>query len=142
MANYAQTVNVIGCIKTTKTHADFDSTAMPLVLYRKNFGTIPVSVEQNAAPLDVAAALTTDKRALTIGLVNPQNLAVPVKVRLSGMRLSGKAQAWTISGDDLMAFNQPGEPRKVDIKDAPAADLNNGVTLKPYSITLWKVPVQ
>ena len=44
MAHYAQTVNVIGCIKTTKTDAFFDATALPLMLYRHHFGTIPVEV--------------------------------------------------------------------------------------------------
>src|SRR6185369_14266791 len=32
MAEYAQTVNVIGCVKTTKTTAFFDTTALPLLL--------------------------------------------------------------------------------------------------------------
>ncbi|NQT13612.1 MAG: alpha-N-arabinofuranosidase, partial [Planctomycetes bacterium] len=39
MAHYAQTVNVIGCIKTTKTDAFFSTTALPLMLYRKQYGT-------------------------------------------------------------------------------------------------------
>ena len=56
MANYAQTVNVIGCIKTTKTHAEFRLHGLPLMLYRQHFGTIPVKVEHQAAPLDISAA--------------------------------------------------------------------------------------
>ena len=59
MANYAQTVNVIGCIKTTKTAAEMETTGLVLQLYRAHFGTIPVAV-QTEAPLDVAAALTAD----------------------------------------------------------------------------------
>ena len=42
MANYAQTVNVIGCIKTSKTAACFDTTGLVLKLYRQHFGVIPV----------------------------------------------------------------------------------------------------
>ena len=37
MANYAQTVNVIGCIKTSKTDAAFATTGLVLKLYRKYF---------------------------------------------------------------------------------------------------------
>ena len=44
MANYAQTVNVIGCIKTTRTAAAFETTGLVLKMYRNNFGTIPVEV--------------------------------------------------------------------------------------------------
>ena len=44
MANYAQTVNVIGAIKTTKTEAVLDSTGVILALYRHQFGPLPVTV--------------------------------------------------------------------------------------------------
>ncbi len=142
MANYAQTVNVIGCIKTTKTAAEIDSTGMPLMLYRQHFGTIPVAVEHQAAPLDISAALTKDKKALTVAVVNPTQNAAQLKLNLGSTKLAGKAQTWIIAGDDPMAYNQPGEPRKVDIQVAGATDLAGVVSVKPLSITLWKVAVQ
>jgi alpha-N-arabinofuranosidase len=142
MANYAQTVNVIGCIKTTKTHADFDSTAMPLILYRHHFGTIPVRVEHQAAPLDISAALTSDKKTLTLGVVNPTKDTIQLKLNLNGLKPADKAQTWIIAGDDPLACNQPGESRKVDIQQAAPTDLSNTVSVKPLSITLWRAPVQ
>lgn len=141
MANYAQTVNVIGCIKTTKTAADFDSTAMPLVLYRQHFGTIPLAVEHQAAPLDVSAALTADKKALTVAVVNPTKDPAQLKLNLGSIRPTGKAQTWVIAGDDPKAYNQPGEPRKVDIREAAAADLAGPVSVQPLTVTLWKVAI-
>jgi alpha-N-arabinofuranosidase len=142
MANYAQTVNVIGCIKTTKTAADFDSTAMPLMLYRQHFGTIPVAVAHQAAPLDISAALTADKKALTVAVVNPTKDPAQLKLDLSAVKLAGRAQTWVIASDDPKAYNQPGEPRKVDIQEAGTADLAGVVPVQPLSITLWKVAVQ
>jgi alpha-N-arabinofuranosidase len=142
MANYAQTVNVIGCIKTTRTAADFDSTAMPLMLYRRHFGTVPVAVEHQAAPLDISAALTADKKALTVAVVNPTRDTAQLKLNPSAVKLAGQAQTWVITGDDPMACNQPGAPRKVDIQEAGAADLGGVVSVKPLSVTLWKVAVQ
>ena len=139
MANYAQTVNVIGCIKTTKTEADFDSTGLPLMLYRREFGTIPVSVDHAASPLDIAAALTADKKELTIGVVNPTEQAVSLDVTVSSMAPAGQARTWVITADDPMAYNQPGEPRRVDVHQAGLTDLSNPVTVKPLSITLLKV---
>jgi hypothetical protein len=41
-----------------------------------------------------------------------------------------------------LAYNQPGEPRKVDIQEAGPADLAGVVSVKPLSITLWKVAIQ
>ena len=49
MANYAQTVNVLGCIKTSKTAAALDTTGLVLMLYRKHFGTLPVAAEADRA---------------------------------------------------------------------------------------------
>ncbi len=72
MANYAQTVNVIGAIKTSRTDATFDTTGLVLALYRAQFGSIPVSVSGSPGKLDVSAALTDDGKALTVAVVNPQ----------------------------------------------------------------------
>jgi len=142
MANYAQTVNVIGCIKTTKTHAEFDATGLALMLYRTHFGTIPVQVVCQAAPLDISAALTADKTALTVSVVNPKSEPADLKFNFASMKPAGRAETWTISGTDPLAYNQPGEPRRVDIKSAAAADLGGTVSVSPYSITLWRLSVK
>jgi alpha-N-arabinofuranosidase len=142
MANYAQTVNVIGCIKTTKTAADFDSTGLPLMLYRKEFGTIPVKVTHEAAPLDVSAALTEDCREITVGIVNPTWDTYALNLKLEGVRLAGAAKTWVIVGKSPMAYNQPGEPRNVDIEQAGATDLAGTISVRPLSITLLRARVR
>ena len=104
MANYAQTVNVIGCIKTTKTAAFFDTTALPLLLYRREFGTVPLEVTGNQGDraLDVVAAKTKDGRAITIGIVNPQAKPQSMKVKFDGVKVRllchGLANRWLRSG--------------------------------------------
>ncbi len=138
MANYAQTVNVIGCIKTTKTAAEFDSTGLPLMLYRKHFGTIPVAVTHEAAPLDISAALTENGKEITVGVVNPTGDTYALNLNLNGVEPAGVAKTWVIAGDDPMAYNQPGEPRNVDIEQADPTDLTGTVSIKPLSITLLR----
>jgi alpha-N-arabinofuranosidase len=143
MANYAQTVNVLGCVKTTKTAADFDSSAFPLLLYRAHFGTLPLPVQNPAAPTDVAAALTSDKKILTIGVVNPKDGAVSLQLKLKSARIANYGRAWLILGPnppDPMAFNQPGEKRKVDLHEYPS-NVNWPVTVPAYSIALFQFPV-
>lgn len=41
-AFYAQTVNVIGAIKTSRRNAAFETTGLVLALYRHQFGELPV----------------------------------------------------------------------------------------------------
>ena len=141
MAHYAQTVNVIGCIKTTKTDACFDATGLPLMLYRNHFGEIPVAVEA-AKPLDVAAALSADRKTLTLGIVNPttQELKVPLVVK--GISLTGTGMLRRIAGDDPMIYNEPGKEPRLRIEETPVASVSDGLAVTPYSVTLYTLPVQ
>ena len=84
MANYAQTVNVIGAIKTTKTQAEMEPTGLVLQLYRRHFGTVPVEVSGAPAPLDASAALTADGRALTVGRREPDRSAAAAEAGRRG----------------------------------------------------------
>ncbi len=118
MANYAQTVNVIGAIKTTPVSAEMETTGLVLELYRRRFGVTPVEVTGAPPPLDVAAAWTADKSALTVGVVNPTEQAQSIDLVLKGAQLTGQGMSWVISGPDRMAHNDPGRPRVVDIRQA------------------------
>jgi alpha-N-arabinofuranosidase len=126
MAHYAQTVNVIGAIKTTKTAAEMETTGLVLQLYRAKFGQIPLAIEQTFAPLDIAAALTSERKMLTVGVVNPTNAEVKLNLAVVGVALAGPGTRWHITGPDEFAHNSPGKPRVVDIQRTEAA----GPTLK------------
>ena len=115
MANYAQTVNVIGAIKTTKTAAAFETTGLALKLYRDHYGTLPVAVNENSGPLDVAAAWNEKRNALTIGVVNPTYSEVALKLETRGAKLGRSARVWRIAGTERMAYNHPGGSSQVTI---------------------------
>ena len=140
MAHYAQTVNVIGCIKTTKTEAFFATTGLPLMLYRRHFGAIPVPLTGNheAHSLDVAAAWTADRRALTVAVVNPSSEAKKIALAVEGADLGDQGTIWTIAGDSPTLTNQPGEPR-VKIDEQPWT-FQGTIAAPPYSITLVRLP--
>ena len=146
MANYAQTVNVIGCIKTSKTAACFDTTGLVLALYRKQFGVTPVAVEA-PAPLDVAAAWTADRKALTVGIVNPTMKPVDLSLEIAGAKLKGAGTRWQIAGNDPMAHDAPGKDPPVKIEESKAPDVERlfgrvaeraSVTVAPCSVTLLR----
>jgi alpha-L-arabinofuranosidase len=136
MANYAQTVNVIGAIKTTPTAAELEATGLALELYRRRFGSQPVAVARQPKPLDVAAAITSDGRALTIAVVNPTEEGRRIKLDLAGRGLTGQGESWTITGASRWAHNQPGEKRQVDVREAALAGATEGLEISPLSVTL------
>jgi len=139
MANYAQTVNVIGCIKTTKTEAAFATTGQVLKLYRKVFGTIPIAITGAPEPLDVAAAWTADRKALTLAVVNPTREALDLPITWKGPALSGKGRAYRIGHDDPMAFNEPGKPPNLFIEEFRFDDLKEPLIVPPLSVTIFRI---
>jgi alpha-N-arabinofuranosidase len=143
MANYAQTVNVIGCIKTTKTAAFFDTTALPLLLYRREFGTAPLEVTGNQSDrsLDVVAAKTKDGRAITIGVVNPQSKSQSMQVKFDGVKPGSSATVWRISGSDPTAHNTA-DKQGVAIVEEKNVPFGDQLTVPAHSVNLYRVPTE
>ena len=141
MANYAQTVNVIGAIKTSKTAATLDTTGLVLKLYRQRFGQIPVELAGKPEPLDVAAAWRENGRALTISIVNPTASEQQLSLAVTGVTLPSAARAWRIAGTDERAHNVPGGPTQVRIEERASEPFDRVVTVPPMSATLYELAV-
>ncbi|HKI31418.1 MAG TPA: alpha-L-arabinofuranosidase C-terminal domain-containing protein [Gemmataceae bacterium] len=136
MANYAQTVNVIGCVKTSKTAAAFETTGLVLQLYRRHFGTLPVAATADA-PLDVAAAWTADRKVLTVAVVNPTLQKRDVALEVRGARMTGAGRRWQIAHADPLASNDPGKPPRVAIEEEKVSGGAARLWVAPCSVTLY-----
>ena len=139
MANYAQTVNVIGAIKTTSVDAGMEPTGLVLKLYRRHFGSIPVEVSGSHSPLDVAAAWTEDGSALTVAVVNPTEETRTLELDLTGARLTGRGRIWVLTGPGRFAGNRPGKPRAVDIRSETLDAVAERLRVDPLSVTLFRL---
>jgi alpha-N-arabinofuranosidase len=142
MANYAQTVNVIGAIKTTKTAAELEPTGLVLALYRHHFGSVPVPVSGDTAPLDVAAAWTDDRTALTVAVVNPTSEPRSLRLDLRGARPGGAGRRFVLTGADRWAHNAPGQPRGVDVRATSLREGADRVETPALSVVLQVVRVR
>lgn len=134
-AFYAQTVNVIGAIKTSRRNAAFETTGLVLLLYRHQFGEVPVQTRAEGL-IDAQAAWTLDRRKLTLGIVNPslETRVIPVEIR--GARLKGPATRWQIAGTDPQAYNDPDEPPRVRIERMTYEGSPDRIEVAPCSVTL------
>lgn len=142
MANYAQTVNVIGCIKTNTTSSVFDATGQVLKLYRQVFGTIPVTLSGELRPLDIAATLNKTKDKLTISVINPTENEVRLPVELLNGKISGEGELWQVTAPDDMAYNEPGQPEKVKIEGPVSVSSSQALTINPASINIFVFTVK
>lgn len=141
MTNYAQTVNVLGAIKTNKTDACFGPTGLVLKLYRHRYGTTPVDVSTDVEDVHVAGAWTDDGNALTISVVNATKEGVRLEPGIRGATPTGEAHRWWITGPSPMAGNTPGEEPKVRIRDAAVGNVNV-LDVPALSACIFKLPVE
>ena len=142
MANYAQTVNVIGCIKTNTTSSVLDATGQVLKLYRQVFGTIPVTISGETRPFDIAATLNSGKDKLTISVINPTWEKISLPVEFLNGAVDAKGELWQVTSPDDMAYNEPGRPEKVKIEGPVAVDNSNMLEINPASINIYVFKVK
>ncbi len=135
MANMAQTVNVLGAIKATKTHAAFDTVALPLVMYRNNFGSVRVKAEA-AWPLDAVASLSEDRKTAYIGIVNASTDPVTVSIKTEGLGKVRSVRRLVMTGPDENSFNEPGKPPSVTIREGARPEWTTSVTFDKLSLTI------
>jgi alpha-L-arabinofuranosidase len=141
MAHYAQTVNVIGAIKTTHTKAEMETTGLVLQLYRAHYGQVPLRIDQDFSPCDVAAALTQDGKNLTIGVMNPTATEVVFRPLISGAAPAGPATRWHLTGPEPTAHNTPGKSRVVDIQRSEGMAVSSGLRVPALSCALFSIPL-
>ena len=139
IAQWAQAVNVIGAIKTSRTHASFGPIGHLLALYRARLGgrLLPVEVSGDG-PLDVVAAWDHESSTLSVGLINysPKD-DVSVTLKMDGAGDLAPASAWRIHGPSLGAINVPGEPESVTTTLLPdPLPLDKPVLLPAHSVTV------
>jgi alpha-L-arabinofuranosidase len=142
MANYAQTVNVIGCIKTSKTAAEFETTGLVLKLYGNHYGTIPVRIEGDTGDLDVHAALSEDGKKLTLAVVNPLKRESIIDFRVGGGRATGTGKRWVITGENEFSHNDPGAPRQVDLTEEAVSGFTSEVRAPRLSVVLYELNLE
>jgi alpha-N-arabinofuranosidase len=137
LASYAQTVNVLGAIKTNRTAASLESTGVVLKLYRNHFGTIPIHIQEQPDTLDVSAAWTADKSAVTIAVVNSTKRAESVTIK-GALQLGDRAHQWLICGDP-QAFNEPGKEPALAIRESDVGIQDQTLDAPPFSVVMYRL---
>jgi len=142
LACFAQTVNVLGAIKTSRTAATLEGSGVVLALYRHQFGTTPIEIKQPAADLDIAAAWTEDRSAITIAVVNATDKPRTIEVDLGKVAVKSMATRWEVTGSSPQVHNEPGltpDPIRSVEKKVPFA---NRLESPEYSVELYRLDMK
>ena len=148
----------------TRTDAILNPTGMLFKMYRDHFGTIPVEVtgdspqpkpafpaggDQPAVnpgsptyPLDVVAAFSEDRKALTIAVLNPSDSEQRIKLTINGTKLANAGKLWRMAPDKIDATVQVGRAPEVEVEGQSLGSLPDTVTVRPFSVNIYSYPVQ
>ena len=92
-----------------------------------------VNAGTNTYPLDLSAALTADRSALILAVVNPTEQPRPLQIAFEGFSAAGRGRAWKLTGRSLRCT----EPRR-----SGAAGRHCGTRLRRFRAHLANRPDQ
>lgn len=138
MANWAQTVNVIGAIKTNGADACMDAAGWVLTLYRRYFEQRLLPLPPAPGALDWVAARSRDGRRVTLAVVNwhPDDRAM-VPYDFAGTFEAAAIEGWRVDGPELESTNVPGQPEQVRLRSLGNLPLGP-LELPPHSASLFR----
>ena len=93
-------------------------------------------------PLDVAAAWTADRKALTVAVINPTETPQTLGLDIRGAALSGKGILRRMAPPSLTATVVVGQEPGVKIEEESLTALPRNLTFAPYSVNIYGFPVK
>ena len=142
LAQWAQTVNIIGAIKTSRTHASMGPVGHLLALYRAHLGgRVALATVAGDTPLDVIAARSREAETVSLGLINySPSQDIVVRLDILGGGDYRMIRGWRIDGPGLDAINVPGRPEEVSTTELPGGlSPTRPMVLRRHSITVLEV---
>jgi alpha-N-arabinofuranosidase len=159
MANLAQVVNVIAPVLTRPDGLVLQTIFYPFEMYSRNCGDRALDVfwegetfsggsYSGVRLLDVAASLSSQKRQISLFVVNRSNeQTVEAEISLSaGSFASGAsaAKAWVVNGKDIKSTNTFDAPGEVKTREVSLARQSPSwvCTFEPHSVTCLVVDIK
>jgi alpha-N-arabinofuranosidase len=151
-------------MSSNRTEAILNPTGMLFKMYRDHFGVIPVEVtgdspqpkptfpaggDQPAVnpgsdtyPLDVSAALSEDRKTLSIAVLNPSDAEQNIKIAINGAKLGDAGKLWRMAPDSINATVQVDKKPEVQVEEQTLGALPDTITVRPFSVNIYSYPVK
>lgn len=151
-------------LSETRTDAELNPTGMLFKMYRDHFGFIPVEVtgdspqpkpvfpaggDQPAVnpgsatyPLDVSAALSEDRKTLTIAVLNPSDSKQSMKLTVTGKNLAEHGTLWQMAPSKIDAVVAVGKSPEVAVEEHALGSMPGTLVVPPFSVNIYSYPVR
>ncbi len=155
----------VSLLDYSPTAAALNTTGLIFKLYGDHFatGSMPVAVSGNSPqpapkypiggdqpktnsgsptyPLDVFAAITPDRKFLTLAVVNATESEQKFDLDLTGIHLAGPSTLWQMTAKSLDAANRVGQEPQVEIKEIALGDAPHSLSVVPISVNVYRFPI-
>jgi alpha-L-arabinofuranosidase len=154
----------VSTINFDATQSTLNTTGLMFKLYRDHFGTVPVDISGNSPqpapkwpvggeqpatnpgsptyPLDISAAVTSDRKFLTLGVVNATEEPQSLKLQVEGVQVASGAQIWQMTGRSPDAANTLSQVPEVEVKETAASSVPEALQVAPLSITVYRFAIK
>ena len=144
--------------------AVLNPTGLLFKMYRDHFGQIPVEVTGDSPqpkpafpaggdqpalnpgsdtyPLDVSAALSEDRKTLTIAVLNPSDSEQSIQLAIHGATLASSGKLWRMAPNSIDAANKVGSKPEVRVEEQQLRALPATVSVRPFSVNIYSYPIQ
>ena len=105
-------------------------------------GDLPRTSSGSATyPLDMVAALSPDRKFLTLAVVNATSSTQNFDLTVNGVHLNGNATLWIMTGSNLQAANKVGQPPQVTVQEKAIDGVPATLSVQPISVEVYRFPV-
>jgi alpha-N-arabinofuranosidase len=151
-------------ISEVRTDAVLSPAGLLFKMYREHFGTFPVDVtgdspqpkpiypaggDQPAVnpgsatyPLDVSAAVSEDRKTLTIAVLNPSDSEQQLKLTINGVKLASRGRLWRMAPTSIDATITVGQKPGVEVQQEEITSVPDAVTVPPFSVNIYSFVVE
>ncbi len=155
---------VTSCVRWDANDACYSSIGLLFKLYRYHFGTIPLEVSGNSPqhpvkgtvgvdkpaissgsdtwPLDVMAALSEDRKKVTVAIVNPTESVQEISMDFKGVKFGKEVKLYRIAAPELSTRNIPGEEPVIETEEHSLKNVPEKIQVVPLSISLYEIELK
>jgi alpha-N-arabinofuranosidase len=93
-------------------------------------------------PLDVMAALSSDRKTLILSVINPTEEEHEFSPRVAGVKLSSQGKLWQIAAPNVNATNEVGKQPAVNIIESPQNALSENMRVPAISVNVYEFKIE
>jgi alpha-N-arabinofuranosidase len=151
-------------LSANHTEAVLSPTGLLFKMYSDHFGGLPVDVSGDSPqpkpiypaggdqpavnpgsdtfPLDVSAALSDDRKALTFAVLNPSDSAQSLKLSIRGAKLATHGHAWRLAPETVDAAITVGQKPGVEMQEQALDAVPESMVVPPFSVSVYSYAIE